>query len=313
MKPLLVLLAVAVISSTQVSPAAAARHDALPLHAGSSGPLVAKAQYLIRDPRPRQNPFKLIRGTFPHQPNGYFGARTKSAVVKYKWRFGFPTKHQCGAPVNLVIPTVGQHFFDLLDRRATRPACWVQLAASRLKAIVPGPSALAIRAKSYELELLAVNIREIPDGSNRGPAISYTATLHGYRITALQAATGAYGLAWCVSTQQAVLKAIGYGTVAGGTAGVYAAVDYFARPNPEGTLVAKAFVGAWVAFIDYDRYGHRIPGTGHMGFVMAVQASSFTYSAGNDGNRFQEHTIAMGSRPYAFIQLNGFAPTGRST
>lgn len=320
-KAFLALLAVAVIAATaHVSPAAAARNDRLPLHGGlscksrtaSSGPLVAKIQYLIRDPRPRQNPFKLVKGTFPHQPNGCFGKRTVPAVVAYKYRFGLPHKGQCGAPVDLVIPTVGQHFFDLLDRRVSRPACWVQLAASRLKAIVPGPSALAVRAKNYELQLLAANISEQPDGSNRGPAISYTATLHGIHVTALQSSTGAYGLAWCVSTQQAVMRAIGVGTFAHGTAGVYAAVDYFARPNPEGTLVAKAFVGAIVAFITYDRHGRRVPGTGHMAFVMAVQASSFTYAAGNDGNRFREHTIAMGSRPYAFIQLNGFAPTGKS-
>jgi hypothetical protein len=290
--------------STAAAHTIVVRNDRLPLHAGSGGPLVAKAQYLIRAPRPRQNPFTLIKGTFHHQPNGLFGARTKSAVVAYKYRFGFPHKGQCGAPVDLVIPTVGQHFFDLLDRHATRPACWVALAASRLKAIVPGPSLLAVKAKNYELELLAANIHEIPDGANRGPAISYTATLHGHTIRALQSSTGAYGQAWCVSTQQAVMKAIGYGTFANATAGVYYTVDYYAARNQ---LVAKARVGELVAFITYDRYGHRVTGTGHLGFVMAVQASTFTYAAGNDGNAFREHTIPMGSRPYAFIALRGLA------
>jgi peptidoglycan hydrolase-like protein with peptidoglycan-binding domain len=304
LQPALTLLATVAALALAAPAHATTRHDNLPLHGGSSGPRVAKIQYLIRDPRPRQNPFTLIKGTFPHQPNGYFGARTKSAVVKYKWRFGFPQKGQCGAPVNLVIPTVGQHFFDLLDRHATRPACWVALAASRLKAIVPGPTALAVKAKSYELELLAASIHEIPDGSNRGPAISYTAALAGHTIRALQSSTGAYGQAWCVSTQQAVMKAIGYGTFANATAGVYYTVDYYAARNQ---LVAKARVGELVAFITYDRYGHRVPGTGHMGFVMAVQASTFTYAAGNDGNAFREHTIPMGSRPYAFIALRGLA------
>jgi hypothetical protein len=280
------------------------RNDRLPLHAGSGGPLVAKAQYLIRAPRPRQNPFTQIKGTFHHQPNGLFGARTKSAVVAYKYRFGFPHKGQCGAPVDLVIPTVGQHFFDLLNRHATRPACWVQLAASRLKAVIPGPSAIAIRAKFYELDLLNAGVHEIPNGSNRGPAISHSATLKGHGFPAIQSATGAYGAAWCVSTQQAVFKAIGYGTFADGTAGVYYAVDYAAARN---WLSAKAKVGELVAFITYDRYGHRVSGTGHMGFVSKVEASSFTYIAGNDNNAVSEHTIPYGSRPYAFIALPNVA------
>jgi hypothetical protein len=120
----------------------------------------------------------------------------------------------------------------------------------------------------------------------------------------LQSATGAYGQAWCVSTQQTVLKTIGYGTFANATAGVYAAVDYYAARN---LVFAKPKVGSLVAFVDYNRYGHRIPGTGHMGFVVKVAASGFVSMEGNASNRFLERFHPLGDRGSVFIRLPGLA------
>lgn len=310
--PILTLAAFALLLLT-VGPAttahAAARHDGLPLHARSSGPRVGELQYLLRDPRPKQNPWTQIRGTFKGQPNYYFGARTKSAVIKWKYRFGYPAhKGQCGAPQNLVIPTAGRTFFAYLHGKA-RPACWASLVAARLKAVNTGPSANALRIRAYAQLLLDANIHEIPDNSNRGPGINYTATFRlpdgsSFTPPPLQSGTGQYGVAWCVSTWQTIFKKLGLGTFANDTAGVYSAVDYFAARH---LTFAKAKVGALVAFITYDSHGRRVIGTGHMAFVMKVEAGSFTYSAGNDGNRFRERTIPYGSRPYTFIYPPGVA------
>lgn len=279
-----------------VSPAHAAkkRADAWDLHPGSRGPRVETLQWLLGGHKPYV--FSQVKPTFKFGPNGSFGARTTSADIAMKYRIGYPRAGQCGSKGDLVVASTGPQFFAILEGKQTRPACWVALAAARVKAINTGPTDLALRVKAYEVHLVELGIREEPNGSNRGPAISYPAL----GIPALQSATGAYGAAWCVSTQQTVLKTVGYGTFAGDTAGVYSAVDYAAARN---WLSAKPKIGALVAFIDYNSAGQRISGTGHMGFVVAVQANSFTYIAGNDSNAVREHTIPDGSRSYAFIYL----------
>lgn len=289
--PILAVFALALFNA----PAHAAKsNDGWDLHPGSSGPRVEALQWLESGHKPYV--FSQVKPTFRWPTNGVFGARTKSATIALKYRIGYPGAHQCGSKGNLVVASTGPQFFAILEGKQTRPACWVALAASRLKAINTGPTALALKVKAYEVHLVELNIHEVPDGSNRGPAISYPAL----GVPALQSATGQYGAAWCVSTQQTVLKTLGYGTFALDTAGVYSAVDYEARLN---RLSAKPKIGALVAFIDYNSAGQRITGTGHMGFVVAVQASSFTYIAGNDSNAVREHTIPDGSRSYAFIYL----------
>lgn len=288
-------LLVALCAGIFVGPAQAAkRRDAWPLHPGSKGQRVADLQFLLGGHGPYV--FSQVKPTFKGKPNASFGARTKSADLAMKWRIGYPRAGQCGAKGDMLVASTGPKFFAILEGKQTRPACWVALAAARLKAINTGPTQLALQIRSYEVHLVTLGIRESPDGSNRGPAISRAA----YGVPALQSATGAYGAAWCVSTQQTVLKTIGYGTFADDTAGVYYAVDWAAKRS---LLSAKPKIGALVAFIDYDSAGHRIAGTGHLGFVSAVQASSFSYIAGNDGNGVREHTIPDGSRSYAFIYL----------
>lgn len=302
----LALIAITLAASAAVfSPAAHAattrcNHN-WPLHAGSCGQRVADLQWLLGGHRP--NVFTEVKPTFKWKPNGAFGARTKSAVTAYKYRIGYPRKGQCGAISDLVAPIVGPQFFAILEGKVKRRACWVALVSSRLKAITaaqPRPSALAWRAQLVEW----LGITEQPDGSNRGPCISSGCTRDGKTYRSIQSSTGAYGAAWCVSTEQAVALLITGHTFADGTAGVYYSVDWAAA---RGLVFAKAKLGSLVAFITYDSHGRRVPGTGHEGFVVAVQANSFTYIAGNDGNAVREHTIAMGSRPYVFIRLPGVA------
>lgn len=293
------LLAVLVLALPSASTAAGKpRHDLFPLRAGSSGPNVAMVKFLIRDPQPRANVFTQVRGTYDrkHGMGGWLNPALGNAVVAYKWRLGYPRKW--------VKPVVGHYFVDLLRGRAKRPPDWVRVAAGRLKAIEAAqPSPVAVRWKTLLQSWLERGVYERPDGSNRGSCISYACTIAGRTFT-IQASTGAYGAAWCVSTQQAAAELVGYGRFADRTAGVYYAVDY---ANRRGWLSAKAKVGSLVAFITYDRHGRRVAGTGHMGFVMKVMASSFTYVAGNDANRVNEHTIPFGSRPYVFIRLPGVA------
>jgi len=272
------------------SPAAAARHDNLPLHHGSSGVRVAALQWMLAGHRP--NVFTKIKGTFVGKPTGYFGARTGHATFAYKYRLGYPAKYNSEKR-----PVAGPYFFALLRGTKVRHTTWVALAAARVKAIEPGFTTLALKVKAYEVHLLDVGVQEQPVGSNRGPRISYSVG----NDPALQSATGAYGVAWCVSTQQTVFKYVGYGTFADDTAGVYYAVDYARQRN---WLSAKAKVGALIAFIDYGRSG-RIPGTGHMGYVTKVTASGFSYIAGNDADGVHERFIDFGSRTYVFIYLPG--------
>jgi hypothetical protein len=294
------LLAFVALGLTAPTAGAAKCNDRWELHPGSCGQRVDDLQWLLAGHRP--NVFTEVKPTFKHPPNGAYGARTKSAVTAYKYRIGYPRKGQCGAKADLVNPNVGPQFFAILRGQQKRPPCWVALVSGRLKAIQAGqPTARAVVWRELLIGWLGIN--EQPAGSNRGPCISSSCTRDGHTFT-IQASTGAFGAAWCVSTQQEAAQLIGYGHFADDTAGVYYAADYYALRN---LVFAKAKVGSLVAFITYDSRGQRVPGTGHMGFVVAVQASSFTYIAGNDSNGVREHTITDGSRPYLFIRLPGIA------
>jgi hypothetical protein len=297
------LVLVAVSLATFAAPARASAsscNDRWDLHPGSCGQRVKDLQWLLGGHRP--NVFTEVKPTFKWEPNGSYGARTKSAVLAYKYRIGYPRKGQCGATADLVNVNVGPQFFAILRGTQKRPACWIALVSSRLKAIAAAtPSARALAWRQLLISWLGIT--ESPVGSNRGPCISYTCVRGGHTFS-IQSSTGAYGAAWCVSTQQEAAELVGYGHFAQNTAGVYFAVDYYAV---RGLVFAKPKVGSLVAFITYNSRGQRVAGTGHMGFVVAVQASSFTYIAGNDQNGVREHTIPDGSRPYAFIRLPGVA------
>jgi hypothetical protein len=290
-----VIAALAVLASV-FAPAAHAA-DQLPLHIGSSGPRVCGLKWMISGPHGhRPNVFTKIQGTYtgalcPTRNAGYLGKPAGAAIFAYKYRLGYPAKWN-----SKTRPVAGPYFFALLRGTKLRPPAWVALAASRVTAIEPGATELALKVKALLLSQLGV--QEQPLGSNRGPRISYAVG----SSPSYQSATGAYGLAWCVSTQQWALQQAGYGTFADRTAGVYYAVDWAQQRN---WLGAKAKVGALVAFITYDRAGRRVPGTGHIGFVAKVTASGFAYIAGNDANGVHERYIDFGARPYAFIYLPG--------
>lgn len=300
---LIILLVVAALTSAIAPGADAKCNDRLPLHPGSCGQSVKDLQWLLGGHRP--NVFREVKPTFKWAPNGAYGARTKSAVTAYKYRIGYPQKGQCGSPINMVsADSTGPQFFSILEGKTKRFACWVSLAASRLKAIIAAePSKIALDVRSIMVGWLGISetyYSRAPHYFNVGPCISSSCTWRGKSQVALQSSTGQFNVAWCVSTVQEAFKEAGYGTFAERTAGVYFAVDYYAARN---LVFAKAKMGSLVAFITYDRYGHRAAGTGHMGFVVKVEANSFTYVAGNDSNGVREHTISFGSRPYVFIRL----------
>jgi hypothetical protein len=254
-----------------------------PIHRlGSHGPKVAKLQDLLGGRAGYV--FTAVKPTFTHPANGLFGARTAAAVTAMKWRLGYPKP--------LVRPIAGTFLFALLEGTKTRPAFWVALAASRLRAVeVVKPTAIALKIKAYEISQLGV--LEIPLGSNNGP-----------QVRIYQADTGAFGEAWCVSFQQHSFRVGGYGHFADDTASVYHAVDYFAARSE---LHAKPKVGALVLFVDYDAAGQRIPGTGHAGYVVRVGASWYVSVEGNQANGVHEVFHHLGDRGNVFAELPGVA------
>lgn len=257
------------------------------MHLGSHGQRVKDLQWLLGNHSPSVFRFTKIRPTFTAKPNGLFGAITAHAVIVYKWQLGYPTRM-------LRTALAGPYFFEILTGKAHRPIAWVARASKRLSdpnVSIFGPSAMALKIRQIELGQLGT--AEVPLGSNGG-----------YAVNRYQRVTGALFAAWCVSFQQWSFLVSGYGTFAFNTAAVYAAVDY---GSARGLLRSRPKVGAIVAFVDYDRYGHRIPGTGHMGFVAKVTVSGFVYIAGNDGNAVREHFILNSARPHVFIYLKGIA------
>jgi hypothetical protein len=257
------------------------------MHVGSSGQRVKDLQWLLGNHDPNVFRTSKLKATFRAKPNGLFGANTAKAVIAYKWQLGYPKRMLRRA-------VVGPYFFELLTGKAHRPIAWVARASKRLSApaVNPfGPSAMALKIR--QTELMQLGVTEIPLGSN-----------NGFAVNQYQRVTGALGLAWCVSFQQWAFKISGYGTFAYDTAAVYTAVDY---AQARGLLRARPKVGALVAFVDYDRYGHRIPGTGHMGYVVKVTVSGFVSIEGNEANGVHELYHANSERPHVFIYLKGVA------
>jgi hypothetical protein len=254
-----VLAAVLAVVCVAAPSAAAARcNDRWELHPGSCGQRVKDLQWLLGGHKP--NAFTEVKATFKGEPNGAYGARTKLAVTSWKYRIGYPRKGQCGAKTDLVNANVGPQFFAILRGTQKRPACWIALVSGRLKAIAAAtPTARALAWRQLLISWLGIS--ESPAGSNRGPCISYACTRAGH-VFSIQSSTGAYGAAWCVSTQQEAAEFVGYGHFAQNTAGVYFAIDYYAA---RGLVFAKPKVGSLVAFITYSSRGYRVPGTGTWG------------------------------------------------
>lgn len=281
---LAVVLAIAAAGS--LHQAAARPAPATILRAGSHGPRVAALQWLLGAHKPSVFRYRA----FPDKPNGLFGDRTAEAVRKYKFWLGYPIKW--------VRPIAGPYFLNVLEGRQKVPPGWVAIAARRLKATTPGVTKIAVRIRLIELAQLGV--AEHPLGSNWGSLSN--GVQGGATVLAYQMVTHAVGAAWCVSFQQWSFKTGGYGTFAADTASVYAAVDY---ASARGWLHPQAKVGALVAFIAYDSRGNRIPGTGHMGYVVKITTHGFASIEGNANNRVLERFHTIGERPMAFIWLPG--------
>lgn len=264
---------------------AAPAHGAKPsgtLHPGATGKHVAALQWLLHGGKPYV--FHEVKPTFKWGPNGFLGQRTEDAITTMKWRLGYPR--------SLVKPVAGPYFFALLKGKLKRPASWVARAAARVKAVIAAqPTRLALRIRAYELS--QIGVMEQPPGCNCGA-----------QVRVYQSDTGAYGAAWCVSFQQHSFRVGGYGHFASDTASVYYAADYYAARN---MLHAKPKVGALVLFIDYDRSGHRIPGTGHMGFVVRLTADGYVSVEGNEANGVHERFHGLHDRGNVFAYLPGVA------
>jgi hypothetical protein len=254
------------------SAALAAPPNTQPLHAGQHGRRVADLQWLLGGHKP--SAYRLA--TFKWKPNGSYGARTKSAVLKMKWRLGFPKR--------ALTPSAGGDFLRILKGNVARPRLYLVRAAAR----APKPAVATVAPwarKLISIERHELGVHEIPDGSNAGG-----------RVLQYEIATGALRAPWCVSFQQWARLRADFHTIAGGSASVFYTVDWarargLARATPE--------PGRLVAFLDR---------LGHMGLVARVVRGGFYSIEGNASNSVLERYHPTGERPMLFIAAAGTAP-----
>lgn len=303
------LIAFAALTVASPVPAAAAAHkpacgaarQAFPLHAAaahakaSCGQHVSDLQWLLHGGRPYV--FRQAKPTFKPRPNGAYGARTKSAVLAIKYRIGYPTKGQCGAKTTLLRDTTTRYFFYVLEGKAKRPTCWVALAAERVKgAVRTGPTKTALAVKQLELSQLGVH--EIPDGSNRGPRISFASAGYG----PYQGSTGAYGEAWCASfAEYALIRIAGHGFGSINDAYVPTIAAWAQQRN---LLAAKPKVGSFVIFLSADL---RLVNAFHIGYVIKTTASGVETVEGNEGNAVREVWRSFAGNHMVYVNVPGVA------
>lgn len=278
-----------------------AARQGFPLHAktarsaASCGQHVADLQWLLHGGKPYV--FTQVKPTFKGRPNGSYGAITKHAVLAMKFRIGYPRAGQCGAKTTLLTDATTRYFFYILEGKAKRPICWVALAANRVKgAVRTGPTAAALAIQKLEISQLGVH--EIPDGSNRGPRISFTSGGFG----PYQGSTGAYGAAWCASFAQWALRSvIGHGMPAALPAYVPSIAAWAHQHN---YLAAKPKVGAFVIFLSRDL---RLVNAFHIGYVVRVTASGLQTVEGNYANGVHEVWRPFDSNRMVYIDVPGVA------
>lgn len=280
-----VALAMALWLAVGASGALAA--DTLPLHTGSSGPRVAALQWLLSGHAP--NAFTKVHPTMKmpargSSSRGFFGPGTRRALSAYKYRLGYPVGHWNDG-------RAGKEFFGLVTGKTHWTKAYAATAARRLRgSVAPGVSPMALKIKTLEVSQLTPAGQTAETwGRNYGPMVRQ-----------YQLVTGALRQAWCVSFQQWSTLNAGWGTFAGKTAGVFAAVDWAAARS---YLHAKAKVGALVAFDAI----HRKRGGGHIGFVSKVLASGIVSLEGNSRNAVRENFHPFGSREMVYIWLPGIA------
>jgi len=261
------------------------------LQQGSHGPRTAGLQWLLGGHKP-----SVYRGlsTFQWKPNGLFGSRTAAAVVAMKERLGWPSDR--------LQPVAGGDLFEILTGKRARPPGYILRAGERLaeeKQIEARRASTECARRLISFEVSQIGVHEIPDGSNRGPRISYAAD----GIGPYQGATGAFGLAWCASFQAYSYRVthIGFPNAWNGyladseatTAGVFA---IRASAQARGWVRAVPEPGYLVAFLD---------GAGHIGAVDHVFTTGILAIEGNTGNAVRRRWHAFGSRPMVYIAIPG--------
>jgi hypothetical protein len=293
MKLILVLLVSLVAVSA--SPALAAR-DAWPLHPGSVGPRVAGWQWMISGHCPNRYAVRCggkVKPTLHRYTAGVFGARTKAATVALRYRLGFPAKGQCGAKASKLVPEVGPWFWALLRGSrdahgrliATRPVCWIALAASRARvADVSKPTPLALSIRSWELA--QVGTHETCGGScNRGSVPGPG----GWSVDRIEAAFGLRGLAWCEIFQELGFRIAGYSPIPFSSS-PFAVIPSYREWAGKGWTGAVPQVGSLMVWLG---------DAGHIGYVADVDADSaghlhgITTVEGNasDGVRIRHYPV----------------------
>jgi len=294
-KPALIALAALAVVLAPSGAHAAVRHDTFPLHAGSNGQRVQDLQWLLGGHRPYV--FTQVKPTFKFKPNGAYGARTKSAVIAMKYRVGYPKLGQCGSKTTLLRDTTTRYFFAILEGKALRPRCWVALAAQRVKGLVRvGATDTALKIQA--LEVLQLGVQEVPDGSNRGPRISFTANGFG----PYQGSTGAYGAAWCASFAQWALKSVTGHTMPAPLPAYVPSIAAWAQAH--NYLAAKPKVGAFVIFLSPDL---QLVNAFHIGYIVRVTASGVQTVEGNYADGVHEVWRPFDANPMVYVDVPGVA------
>lgn len=244
------------------------RNDNWPLHPRSVGDRVAGLQWMLAGHCP--NRFAVacggkVKPTLHHWTSRVFGPRTKSALIAYRYRLGFPAKGQCGAKASKLVDTVGPWFWALLRGSrdahghliATRPACWVALAASRVELIdKTQPTTLALAIKWWELKQVGTREYGWNIGTVKGPG--------GWSINDLQAHFHLYGLAYCEIFQEDAFDLNGYKPIPFSPY-PFTVIPTYQWAAAHGYASAKAQIGSLMAWIG---------GAGHIGYVIGVDADS---------------------------------------
>jgi hypothetical protein len=269
-----IALAAATIASSATTPGAGGIPKTL--HEGMRGPRVGALQWLLTGHPPSR--FLGVR-TYRGRVDGIYGHATALAVWNMKWRLGYPR-----ARINYA---AGATLLNYLLGREARTLQMISIAAVRAKRLIQQRTAeTSTQRRLLALERSQLGVHEIPDGSNRGPRISYP-VIGG--VPSYQSSTGAYAAPWCASFQQwTLLRVLGHG-LADRSAGVFYIKDWAWR---HGLVHAIPKPTDLVAFVD---------GSGHIGMVETIGRTGFWSLEGNEGNAVRRVWHPFRSQPMVFI------------
>lgn len=274
----LVVASVASVAAPGVSHAATtpgAGGIPMTLHTGMRGQRVGALQWLLTGHPPSR--FLGVR-TYRGRVDGVYGRQTALAVWNMKWRLGYPRGR--------IDYAAGAQLFNFLLGKRARTLQMISIAAVRAKRLIQQrTAATSPQRRLLALERSQVGVHEIPDGSNRGPWISYPVA----GVPSYQSSTGAYAAPWCASFQQwTLLRVLGH-AIADRSAGVFYIKDWAWR---HGLVHAIPKPTDLVAFVD---------GSGHIGMVETIARTGFWSLEGNEGNAVRRVWHPFRSQPMVFI------------